>query len=173
MSSKGKYRYILFREVPLPENREGKGVLTFVMLNPSTAKPLGTDRKTDNDKTINRCIDFAKDWGYGRLLVVNLFARIATKPEDLKTLDYKDAVGVGSDDVIRVAIAMADKVICAWGNDIAKLKSGKTRAEEVVRLIRELGKESYRIGDLTNRLNPRHPSRLEKNAKPQLWNPVS
>lgn len=67
----GRYRYRLTRELG------GKLTITFVMLNPSTA-----DGTADNP-TIRRCKGFARDWGYGRLVIVNLYAFRATKPNDM------------------------------------------------------------------------------------------
>ena len=63
ISNDGQYRYLLGRrwDATLPE-------CTFVMLNPSTA-----DAKQD-DPTIRRCINFAKSYGCGSLLVGNLYA---------------------------------------------------------------------------------------------------
>lgn len=66
------YRYTLTREWD-----EALPTVAFIGLNPSTA-----DENID-DPTIRRCIGFAKRWGYGRLLMLNLFAYRATKPSDL------------------------------------------------------------------------------------------
>ena len=52
--------------------------MLFIGLNPSTADGI------DDDPTIRRCIRFAKDRGYGRLSVANLFAYRATRPADLR-----------------------------------------------------------------------------------------
>jgi hypothetical protein len=70
-SADGRYRYRLTRDLG------GKTTVTFIMLNPSTA-----DANLD-DPTIRRCKGFAKDWGYGRLIIVNLFAFRATDPRDM------------------------------------------------------------------------------------------
>jgi len=70
-----KYRYSLFRIWD-----EDKSLVLFIGLNPSTA-----DEKED-DPTIRRCINFAKQWGwgYGGLIMGNLFSFRATQPSDLK-----------------------------------------------------------------------------------------
>ena len=72
ISSCGQYRYRLERKLG-----PGKTCL-FIMLNPSTA-----DAEID-DNTIRRCIGFTKAFGFGHLLVGNLFAFRATKPADLR-----------------------------------------------------------------------------------------
>ena len=67
-SSCRTYRYSLSRIW----DKKKKYVL-FVGLNPSTA-----DEEVD-DPTIRRCINYAKNWGYGGFLMVNLFYRILEK----------------------------------------------------------------------------------------------
>lgn len=96
----GAYRYVLSRSW-------GNGkVMTWVMLNPSTA-----DASTD-DPTIRRCMTFAKSWGFAGLEVVNLFAFRATKPSALKTA--KDPIGPQNGRY--VTDAMLNKlVVVAWG----------------------------------------------------------
>ena len=63
LSEDRKYRYILSRTWD-----ETKPTVLFIGLNPSTA-----DEKTD-DPTIRKCINYAKCWGYGKILMANLFA---------------------------------------------------------------------------------------------------
>ena len=72
----GRYRYWLRRRWngDLPQ-------CTFIGLNPSTA-----DART-NDPTLRRCINFADQWGYGSLLLVNLFALRSTDPRALRLSD--------------------------------------------------------------------------------------
>src|SRR5688572_12745487 len=72
LSEDQKYRYLLGRRW-----QEGIGSVTFVMLNPSTA-----DHVVD-DRTIKRCMDFARSWGHSGLEVVNLYAFRATDPDEL------------------------------------------------------------------------------------------
>ena len=68
------YRYRLWRtwDPDLPT------VACLLCCNPSTAD------HEQNDPTIRRCLDFAKQWGYGQLLVGNLFALRATDPQKLR-----------------------------------------------------------------------------------------
>ena len=78
------------------------------MLNPSIA-----DADTD-DPTIQRCMGFAATWGYGGIIVGNLFAYRTTDPDILKTI--QDPVGPMNDEFLSVISEKADITICAWGN---------------------------------------------------------
>src|SRR3954453_788312 len=104
ISACGRYRYLLTRQV-------GPGTRTavFIMLNPSTADA------TDDDPTIRRCIGFARQWGCGRLAVLNLFALRATDPAWMKQAD--NPVGPENRDWFdRTFPASHDgPVVCAWG----------------------------------------------------------
>lgn len=102
LSDDGLYRYWLIRDWDATKPR-----VCFVMLNPSTADA------SEDDPTIRRCIGFAKSWGYGSLVVVNVCAFRATDPKNL--LIMEDAVGPDNDNWIRSAVLNSDKVICAWG----------------------------------------------------------
>lgn len=86
-------------------------IMIWVMLNPSTA-----DASLD-DPTIRRCAAFARENGYGGIMVVNLFAFRATEPKDMKAA--ADPVGPDNDDWLRRVFAYAlDQgvdVVCGWG----------------------------------------------------------
>jgi hypothetical protein len=97
-----RYRYSLTRIW----NRDRPTVL-FIGLNPSTADA------TRNDPTIRRCMGFAKDWGYGGLVVVNLFAYRATQPRQLK--QAADPIGPRNDAAIQRANWATQMIVAAWG----------------------------------------------------------
>ena len=146
ISKCGKYRYKLVREW-----NKSKGKVLFIMLNPSTA-----DDKKD-DKTITRCINFAKDWGYGGLMVGNLFAYRTTYPKELfKTTDPE-----GKDNLkkIKEMIKDADLVICAWGNNQGTPPQ----------YLRELSELHY-LKLLNDGKTPGHPLKLKKCTKPKRFN---
>lgn len=103
ISSDGKYRYSLVREW----DKETPKVL-FIGLNPSTA-----DEKTD-DPTIRRCIGFAKKWGYGGILVGNLFAIRSTDPALIRK--ESDPIGSENDASLHEMVKLAKLVVAAWGN---------------------------------------------------------
>ena len=99
----GRYRYWLRREwdSALPQ-------CAFIGLNPSTA-----DARTD-DPTLRRCIGFAEKWGYGSLLLVNLFSFRATDPATLSKIS--DPVGPATDCWLRQAGTESQLLVAAWGN---------------------------------------------------------
>ena len=135
----GRYRYTLGR-------RWGDGPLAcWVMLNPSTADA------TQDDPTVRRCIGFSKAWGYGGLVVVNLFAFRATDPAELlarRTL----AVGPDNDAAILAAAESSSVVVAAWGVHGTHLG----RADAVTSLIRRAGYSLRCLGRTKGGL-PRHP----------------
>lgn len=107
----GTYRYALRRTW-----NPARPAVLFVMLNPSTA-----DAEHD-DRTIGRCVGFARAWGYGGLLVGNLFAYRATRPRDLRAV--AEPVGPENDQWLEVLAREAGAVVAAWGND------GRLRARD-------------------------------------------
>lgn len=96
------YRYALWRIWD-----RDKPAVMFVGLNPSTA-----DENVD-DPTIKRCISFARDWGYGSLYMLNLFAFRATKPKDMKKA--VDKVGWDNDAALKKYASKCDEIVAAWG----------------------------------------------------------
>lgn len=125
ISECGRYRYDLGRTWVEPGDALADTYCTFIMLNPSTADG------TQDDPTICRCINFAKSWGMGGLMVVNLFAWRATKPDDL--LRAADPIGPENDRYIDEACRMAQFVVAAWG---ARFDSGATGRPESSRTRR-------------------------------------
>lgn len=63
------YRWTLWRQWALE-----RGTVAWLMLNPSTA-----DAMTD-DPTVRRCTLFSQAWGYGRLMIVNLYPFRSSSP---------------------------------------------------------------------------------------------
>lgn len=104
----GRYRYQLLREwdTKMP-------VVLFIMLNPSKA-----DADND-DPTIRRCIDFAQRWGFGGLMVGNLWAYRATDPKELKNNPETSPTGDWLREInerhVDIMAAQCELVIFAWG----------------------------------------------------------
>ena len=109
ISDCGKYRYELHREWD-----KNKGKVLFIMLNPSTADGL------NNDLTTIRCINFAKKWGYGGIMIGNIYPFRAKRPKDLskwlkdEEVDH-EYVGYNNEDHVRAMAEIADITVCAWG----------------------------------------------------------
>jgi hypothetical protein len=82
-----RYRYALWRVWD-----RGRGACNFLLLNPSTA-----DEAT-NDPTSVRCERRARRWGFGGLIVTNLFAPCATDPAGLRRV--ADPIGPENDAAI-------------------------------------------------------------------------
>lgn len=142
------FRYALWREWEIDKPK-----VLMIGLNPSTADA------TRNDPTIRRCIGFAREWGFGGLWVLNLFAYRATYPIDLKAA--VDPVGPRNDEWIRRVARKVDRVVAVWGND-GGLLDRSTRVRSM-------------LGDRLDviRLNaggePAHPLYLPKGLKPVKW----
>jgi len=152
-----RYRYRLTRTW----DRTGPAI-TWIMLNPSTA-----DEAID-DPTIRRVIGFSRAWGFGRLLVVNLFALRATRPQDLP--DSPAPVGPGNDDAISEAVSVADMLMVAWGNHggISNPDTGVRRDQEVLDALAVASREIKCLGT-TRKGQPRHPLYLPALSAPVVF----
>jgi hypothetical protein len=146
-----RWRYLLWRRWD-----ESGPVANFLMLNPSTA-----DEKV-LDPTCSRARDFAERWGFGALLVTNVFAWRATDPQAMKAV--RDPVGRGNDAAIVRAAKRSAIVVCAWGNHGAHLQ----RSPAVLRLLRDAGIALHVL-----RVNaggePAHPLYLSGTLRPRRW----
>ena len=115
------HRFALQRII---DPRQPDNACCFVMLNPSTADAFKLD------PTLKRCAQFALRWGFGSMLIVNLFALRSPHPEDLVAgaripgypprlrADAIDPLGEAglNDAAIVEAVRRACRVVCAWGN---------------------------------------------------------
>ena len=124
--------------------------LLFVGLNPSRA-----DGQRD-DPTLRRLVAFARDWGYGGLEVMNLFARVSPFPAALRA--DPDPVGRRCDAWIRrrlqdlAAGELPARLWLGWGN------GGRWRDRDaaVLDLVRREGWPAACLGR-TRRGQPGHP----------------
>ena len=149
-SACGRYRYALYRRVGLAQ-----AICLFILLNPSTADAIR------DDATVRRCIRFAREWGFGILVVANLFALRSTDPRALRILGI-DPVGPDNDDWLIVTARKADRIVCGWGN------GGRLfgRSENVKALLRGARVEGPLCLGLTGIGEPRHPLYLPKSRLP-------
>ena len=114
-----KYRYYLYRIWDY-----SKPKILFIGLNPSTAN------ENEDDPTIRRVKRFAKDWGYGGVYMMNLFAFVTPYPEELKKCENPQ----GSNDYWLDAISKrCDHILFAWGS----FPEASERAKEVVAYFKQ------------------------------------
>jgi hypothetical protein len=153
-SACGTYRYILTRRWD-----KYKKTVNFVMLNPSKA-----DHEID-DPTIRRCINFAKAWGYGQIVVTNQFGFKGSNPYDMRRGD--DPIGPDNDHFLAMESAVADLRIAAWGVHGDFLGRDKV----VFDIISHGGTlPVHWIGRCkTKNGQPGHPLYIPKTAIPELW----
>ena len=144
----GPYRYELSREWD-----ESKSKLRFCMLNPSTADAL------KDDPTIRRCMGFAMKFGYGGIVVVNLFALRKTVPPKRWV---KGDIGPKNDEYIK-NLCFEKDVICAWGT-----KADEHRVADVMDIFENDGIQTYSLG-LTKGHHPKHPLYLPKGAPMEVF----
>ena len=142
-SSCRAYRYSLSRIWD-----KKKKYVMFIGLNPSTA-----NEETD-DPTIRRCANYAKDWGYGGFMMVNLFAYRTTLPSNLKKVKYP--IGSENDKYIVILSKKADITVAVWGNN-GNLYG---RDKQVLDLI-----PSLMCLKINKSGQPAHPLYLTKNLK--------
>lgn len=157
INPRGNRRYLLWRTF----NPQGTTV-AFIMLNPSDADAR------DDDPTLRRCVGFAKSWGYGRVLVANLFSIIGSDPKALKLHKEPDLFGDRVNEaILEDVLTSADLVVCAWGahTRIAHV------VEQLLALARNHRVELHRL-DSNADGSPTHPLFLSKELLPQRWDPA-
>lgn len=110
----GKYRYMLWRiwDNTLP-------MVMCIGLNPSTAN---ADK---DDTTITNLIKLLPEHGYGGFYMMNLFALISSKPEDLRVCP--DPVKANDTYLYHLSMKCRDVIFC-WGS----FKQAAYRVKQVV-----------------------------------------
>lgn len=152
-----KYRYWLGRDFDqdLLGWEKVRNIVLFVMLNPSTA-----DAET-NDKTITRCIGFARSWGFTGFRVVNLYALRLTKKKEL--FNYEDPIGKENDYWLEKLLKKYPRVVCGWGTD-----AKQDRVDKFKEIALEVGAKLSCLG--TNKGgSPKHPLYLKGDTELIRW----
>jgi hypothetical protein len=141
------YRYVLTRQWDAD-----KPYVAFIGLNPSTADEY------EDDPTIRRCIGFAKSWGMGGVVMLNLFGFRATEPRVMMAAAYP--VGEDNDRHIFEQSSRAEFVIACWGG----LEICRNRAAEVEKIVPNmLCLKQNQNG------SPRHPLYVRKDCIPMIY----
>lgn len=164
----GLYRWSLRRTW----DRDKKRML-FVGLNPSKATADACD------PTLKRLLRFSDSWGYGDLVVVNLFGRVSASPSLLR--NCKDPIGEKNDEELFIQVLRWSEnpvfdLWLGWG------VQGRIRKRncEVLGLLKFhcLNREKHfpeakgpMVIGLTSQGHPRHPlySPVGESLKPFNW----
>lgn len=113
-----RYRYVLWRTWNTAQSR-----CMFICLNPSTAD------ERENDKTTKRVINFSTSFGYGGVVLVNLFAVCTKSPKIM--LNHPKPIGEDNDKWIQKYANELPAIFCGWGT-----KGGhQCRDQDVLRVL--------------------------------------
>lgn len=146
------WRYTLWRHW---DWRGDAHCVAFIGLNPSTAD------ETKNDPTVRRCINYAKEWGYGGMYMLNIFGYRATDPAVMKAA--LDPVGPENDRTIAKHVRRCGLVIACWG-----VHGAFSEREQRITQLPQVRQKLHCLGQ-TKAGHPRHPLYLPKSARPVLW----
>ena len=150
-----RWRYLLWRRWDA-----ARPVANFLMLNPSTADELKLD------PSCTRARNYAERWGYGGLIVTNIFGWRATDPKVMRAV--RDPVGRGNDAAILRAAREAKIVVCAWGSHGEHMQRGM----RVVDMLTSHGIELHSLR-VTAGGHPGHPLYLPQTLTPAVFPPLS
>lgn len=150
-----RYRYVLGRRWA-----EGPSFMV-VGHNPSTADEVADDR------TISKCMGFARREGFGSLLMLNLCAWRDTDPNGLTHLE--DPVGPENDTTLMTYADVAGVVVAAWGALHAESRAQlvRERPPKVLHLLTRVA-DVYAFR-LTKERHPQHPLYLPNTTVPVLY----
>lgn len=159
LESTARRRFLLWR---IWNASKTPRLVTFIMLNPSTAGAMV------DDPTIRRCVAYGKAWGFDGLMVVNLFSLRATDPSAL--LKHGDPVGILNTFYIEIAIGHSKLVVVGWGDNARKLeRRGLLGYQTRIRQICRERKVPITALKLTKAGDPCHPLYLPSALRPRHW----
>lgn len=134
------YRYFLCRQW----NNNNK-IMTYIMLNPSTADGV------KDDQTIRKCVKLAMREDCGSIYVTNLFALRSSKPDVLYT--HNDPIGPDNNYWIDNIAKKSEIIVAAWGNHGSYLN----RNVEVIESLKLSGITNLYCLGLNKTGAPKHP----------------
>lgn len=137
------YRYGLWRIW-----NEDNGIVMFIGLNPSKAD------ERDNDPTIKRVMSFAFKWGFGGVIMANLFAWVTPYPWELK--ECKNPLGENVQWLGELSLK-SQRIVFSWGT----FKEAQARATEVIQLF----PDAYAL-KINKDGSPQHPLYVPGNVIP-------
>jgi hypothetical protein len=160
-AQKSRHRYALWR-IWEPDRKP----LVVIGLNPSTATELVLDN------TCRRDIQYARDWGYGGLIKLNLFSFRATDPSVMRSwYEAMNSVEARTSTINDAHLQWfcdperAGLILCAWGSH-----GSLFRRSDVVRgMLTSQGCSLFALA-LTKGGEPRHTLYLRSDLKPVPYN---
>lgn len=138
-----KYRYSLVRTWDASLKS-----ITYLMLNPSTADEMV------NDPTIARCQRRAFEYGYGQMIISNLFPYRMTLSSQLDTVENLLGDSDVADRSIIEAVEQSSITVCGWGSH----HLSAARAKHVFKLLNERALSSkLHALQINQDGSPKHP----------------
>lgn len=132
----------------------------FIGLNPSKATALVLDN------TVRRCVNYAKEWGYGGLLMLNLFAWRSTSPAAMFKARLRGADIIGGEEnwytgmQRRIRFHQPGIVVAAWGIN------GGERGFRALEVLKAPGGGPLHVMGWNEDKSPKHPLYLAKSLRP-------
>ena len=146
------YRYELHRTWD-----KSKPKVLFIMLNPSTADAM------DDDATTIRCINYAKRWGFGSIMIGNIYPYRTKSPKELmawKIFGSRYSIFKDNQRHVEMMIDSADLIVCAWGSNY----------QGIPKWLKELDVSQHYLELCKDGLTPKHPlGNLSKDLKPKRF----
>ncbi len=137
------HRYRLERSI----SSEGKLVIAFIGINPSTADEY------EDDNTVKNLKVFAAKNNANRMIIGNVYA---LRSMDVKGLSVSnDPIGVHNDKALLSIIEEADLIVPFWGSRNKLKVALRARLDEVMSILLTSGKPISVLG-LTSTNDPRH-----------------
>ena len=153
-----KYRFKLWRIVRDNLPISITFTVLFIGLNPSTAN------ESEDDPTIRRCMGFAKEWGFAKMYMGNLFSYVTAYPKEL-TVENCTEYDKENRESLKQMARESLRVVYCWGNNGWIRNQGKIIAE-YVDMQSNLSPVCF---GLNQNGTPKHPLYLPKNAEVIKW----
>lgn len=139
-----RHRFLLWRMLKTKHEAPNPKILTWIGLNPSTADHQKLD------PTTNRCIKYAKEWGYDGYVMLNAFSIRSTNPIGIKDIVIPSIKRMNDEIIIKTA-NRSKTIIACWGNHATY----QGRSKELKEVI--LAKYDLWCISINNSGEPKHP----------------
>ncbi|MGA3373474.1 MAG: DUF1643 domain-containing protein [Terracidiphilus sp.] len=154
-----KRRFELIRDWGDEIPNTNQKTVNFIMLNPSVAG------ETKDDRTVIKCVGFARGWGFTRAVITNLIPIVSTDPTKLPQWD---GIDLDNKAFLFRWIKRADLVVAAWGSQ-PPLVAKAIGLSEHIRFVQSLASTKFRCIGVTKGGSPLHPSRAKYTESPVQW----